>query len=208
MADRTERFWNRMAKRYSRQPIADEASYQHKLQITQKHFRPNMEVLEIGCGTGSTAIIHAPRVKHIRAVDVSSKMLEIAKRKVAEANIKNITFEHSAIGDLRAGEQTLDVVLALSVLHLLEDKEDAARRVHGWLKPGGLFVTSTVCLGDTMKFFKVLGPIGKALGLMPLVKVFTKQELLDSLVRAGFAVDYEWQPSKGKAVFVVARKPD
>ena len=63
-----------------------------------------------------------------------------------------------------------------------------------------------MCIGDTMKFFKLIGPIGKFLGLMPLVNVFTMQELVDSLTDAGFAIDYQWQPGKGKAVFIVAKK--
>ena len=54
------KFWDKIADKYSKQPIVDEASYQKKLQITQEYFKPDMEVLEFGCGTGSTAIIHAP----------------------------------------------------------------------------------------------------------------------------------------------------
>ena len=38
------RFWNNVAKDYSKQPIADEATYQKKLQITREYFRPNMKV--------------------------------------------------------------------------------------------------------------------------------------------------------------------
>jgi hypothetical protein len=59
-----------------------------------------------------------------------------------------------------------------------------------------------------MAWFRFVAPIGRALGLMPLVKVFTVQDLVDSLIRAGFAVDHRWQPGKGKAVFLVARKAD
>ena len=76
------------------------------------------------------------------------------------------------------------------------------------LKPGGIFVTSTACIGDTMKFFKIVAPIGKLLGLMPLVKVFTTKELEDSLTDAGFEIDYQWQPGKGKSVFIVAKKAE
>ncbi len=74
------------------------------------------------------------------------------------------------------------------------------------LKAGGVFVTSTVCLGDTMKFLKVIAPVGRLFGLMPLVKVFTTVELVASLTGAGFTIDYQWQPGRGKAVFVVAKK--
>jgi 2-polyprenyl-3-methyl-5-hydroxy-6-metoxy-1,4-benzoquinol methylase len=167
-----------------------------------------MEVLEFGCGTGSTAITHAPYVKHIQAIDISSKMIEIAQGKAAANNVKNVTFKCSTIDDVSVSDQTLDLVLGLSILHLLENKEEVITKVHKMLKPGGLFVTSTACLGDTMKFFKVIAPIGKFLGLMPLVKVFTTKELEDSLTDAGFEIDYQWQPGKGKAVFIVAKKAE
>ena len=112
--DKSAKFWNRIAQRYSKQPIADEASYLKKLQVTQKYLKPDMEVLELGCGTGSTAIIHAPYVKHIRAIDISSKMIEIAQGQANSKMIDNITFETSTIDDLNLTEQKPDAVLALS----------------------------------------------------------------------------------------------
>jgi ubiquinone/menaquinone biosynthesis C-methylase UbiE len=199
-------FWDKVAERYSKSPVADESAYQKKLRVTRQYFRPDMQVLEIGCGTGSTAIAHAPYVKHIRAMDISSKMIEIAKRKAVAEKVDNISFETSDIDDLNVLDKSMDAVLGLSILHLLEDKEDVIAKVYGMLKQGGIFVTSTMCIGDTMKFFKFIGPIGRFLGLMPLIKVFTVQELVDSLIDVGFAIDYQWQPGKGKAVFIVAKK--
>lgn len=199
-------FWDRIADRYSRKPIADEAVYQEKLRVTQSYFRPDMDVLEFGCGTGSTAIVHAPYVKHIRAVDISSKMIAIARTRADAAKITNVTFEQSTIEALSVRDGSLDAVLGLSILHLLVDKEAAIAKVHAMLKPGGIFVSSTACLGDSMKFFKLIGPIGHFLGLIPLVRVFTTQELRDSLTDAGFTIDHEWQPGKSKGVFLVARK--
>ena len=202
----SSRFWDRIAERYSKQPVADEASYQKKLQVTRTFFRPDMEVLEFGCGTGSTAITHSPCVKHIRAIDISSKMLEIAREKAIRAGVENITFEQATIEDISVPDRSYDVVLGLSILHLLDNKEEAIAKVHRMLKAGGVFVTSTVCLGDTMKFLKVIAPVGRLFGLMPLVKVFTTVELVASLTGAGFTIDYQWQPGRGKAVFVVAKK--
>lgn len=202
------KFWDKIAQRYSKQPIADEAAYQKKLQVTQEYFQPNMEVLEFGCGTGSTAIIHAPYIKHIRAIDISSNMIEIAQAKADAQNIKNITFEQLSIDELTVPDSTFDVVLGLSILHLLENKEQVIAKVHKMLKPGGIFITSTACLGDTMKWFKLIALIGKFLGLIPLVKVFTAKELEDSLTNGGFAIDYHWQPRKNKAVFIVAKKAE
>ena len=203
------KFWDKIAERYSKKPVADEASYQRKLKVTREYFQPDMEVLEFGCGTGSTAIAHAPYVKHIHAIDISSKMIEIAQSKADTEKITNVTFEQSTIEELSIPDQTLDAVLALSILHLLENKEEVITKVHRMLKPGGIFLTSTACLGDTMlKHIKLIVPIGRFLGLMPMVKVFTTRELQDNLTDAGFEIDYQWQPGKGKAVFIVARKAE
>ncbi len=204
--DRSSRFWDKIAERYSKRPIADEAAYQKKLQVTREYFQPDMEVLEFGCGTGSTAITHAPFVKHILAIDISSKMIDIARGKADAKNVENISFRQSAVDELSVSDQTFDAVLGLSILHLLDNKEDVIAKVRKMLKPGGVLVTSTACIGDTMKFFKVIAPIGKFFGLMPLVRVFTTKELEDSFTDVGFEIDYQWQPGKGKAVFIVAKK--
>ena len=198
--DQSSRFWDKIAERYSKRPVANEAAYQKKLQITHDYLQPEMEVLELGCGAGSTAITHAPYVNHIHAIDISTKMIDIAQGKADAKNIENVTFEQSTIDELCVASQTMDAVLGLSILHLLDNQEEVIAKVHKMLKPGGIFVTSTACIGDTMKFLKVIAPVGKFFGLMPLVKVFTTQELEDSLTDAGFEIDYQWQPGKGQAV--------
>ena len=162
--DQSARFWDKIAKRYSERPIADEAAYQKKLQVTREYFRPDMKVLEFGCGTGSTAIAHARYVKHIQAIDMSLKMIEIAQGKADAKNIENVTFKHSTIDELRVPDQTLDVVMGLSILHLLDNKEEVIARVYKMLKPRGIFVSSTACIGDMMKFLKLVVPIGRFLG--------------------------------------------
>ena len=209
---RSARFWDRHAENYSKRPVADEAAYQKKLEVTRGYFRPDMAVLEFGCGTGSTAITHAPYVKHIRATDISSKMIEIARGKADAQNVENVTFEQSTIEELSAADQSFDAVLGLNILHLLENKEEAIAKIYRVLKPGGIFVTSTVCLGNGMSYFKVIGPVGKFFGLMPTVKVFTMKQLESSLTDAGFDIDYQWQPGSGKSsfrsVFIVAKKVD
>jgi ubiquinone/menaquinone biosynthesis C-methylase UbiE len=203
---KSSKFWDRIAERYSKKPIADEAAYQRKLEVTREFFRPDMEVLEFGCGTGSTAIAHAPYVKHIRAIDISSKMIEIAQSKADAADVDNVTFEQLTLNELDVPDETFDAVMGHSVLHLLENKEAAIAKVHRLLKPGGVFVSSTACIGDFMSIIKVIAPIGRFLGVLPLVKVFTKRELEDRLTAVGFAIDYWWQPAKNKAVFIVAKK--
>lgn len=199
-------FWDRHAKGYAKRPVADEAAYQKKLRVTQDYLKPDMEVLEFGCGTGTTAIIHAPFVRHIRAIDISSRMLEIARAKAESDSIENVTFEQSSIDELNADDASYDAVMGHSILHLLENKEIAIASVYRMLKPGGVFVTSTACLGGTMLALRVILPVGRFLGLLPLVKFFTAEELEADLTDAGFRIDYQWQPDTRKSVFIVAKK--
>jgi len=206
--DQSDKFWDKIAERYSKQPIADEAAYQKKLQVTRQYFRPDMAVFEFGCGTGSTAIIHAPYVKHILAIDISSKMIDIAQGKADAENIHNITFERATIDEFNVPDGSLDVVMGFSILHLLDNKEQVISQVHKMLKPGGIFVTSTVCLNNWMKLIKFVVPIGRLLGVMPLVKIFTAEELVASFTSAGFEIDYQWQPGQNKSAFIVAKKPE
>ena len=206
----TGKIWDRFAANYSKQPIADEEAYQKKLQITQGYFRKDMNVLEYGCGTGGTSIIHAPHVKHILATDISKKMIEISNQKAKEANVENVEFRQTSIDQLELPDASQDVVLGLSILHLLKNRDEAIAKTHKWLKPGGLFVTSTTCIGElgatTNFFLKTIVPIGQFFGFLPYLGMFKKDDLRKSMTNNGFSIEYEWQPKPDAAVFMIAKK--
>lgn len=202
------RFWDRIAKRYARVTISDQAAYEKKLSITQRYFRPDSKVLEFGCGTGSTALTHAPHLGELRAIDVSQKMLDFAAAKAEQAGARNVRFELGSIEALEVDDASLDVVLGLSILHLLRDRRAAIAKVYRMLRPGAVFISSTVCLGDTQRYVGWVASLGRRVGLLPYLEVFTRGELEQCLRSAGFELEHSWQPGKGKAVFVVARKPD
>ena len=125
------RFWNWTAERYSRQAIADEASYQKKLAITQKYLTPDMHVVEFGCGTGSTAVLHAPKVKTYHAIDVAEKMVEIGRGKATEAGLSNLTFTVGTLEEAALPDASCDAILGLNILHLLPDLGGTVATVAG-----------------------------------------------------------------------------
>jgi cyclopropane fatty-acyl-phospholipid synthase-like methyltransferase len=47
-------FWDKIAEGYAKRPVADQGAYERKLATTQRYLRADMEVLEFGCGTGTT----------------------------------------------------------------------------------------------------------------------------------------------------------
>lgn len=202
------KFWDRFANRYAKKPVPDQAAYEKKLKITQNYLRLDMNVLEIGCGTGSTALNHADYVKHIYATDYSKKMIDITMAKADQAGIDNIRFEQISVMDINPANESYDAVMAHSILHLLDDPAAAIQMIYRSLKPGGAFISNTACLGDSHGFFKYIGPIGHFLRVLPLISVFSTEEFERMIAEAGFEVDYRWKPEGADFIFMVAVKPD
>ena len=205
MKDKTK-FWNRIAKKYSKRPVPSQEIYEEKLKRTQALFTPESEVLEVGCGTGTTSLIHAPLVKHIIATDFSTSMIQIAKDKARDKKIENVTFKVESIEEMDYAKKNFDMVMAHSVLHLLEDKREAIEKIYRLTKPGGYFISSTVCVEDYFRLFKYIWPIVYKTGLFPYVSAFTSDHLVNEVSKCGFEIIHQWIPN-GKSLFLIARKP-
>lgn len=199
------KFWDRMAKRYIASPIGDTAAYEHKLALTRNHLRPDMDVLEIGCGSGNTGRLHAPLVKSYRAIDLSPRMIELGK--AAAPVPDNMTMEAANFDEIDIAPASVDAVLALSVLHLVPDPVATIAKVRKCLKPGGVFVTSTACL-KSMWPLRLLAPIGRVTGLIPPLALLSEHELRAMMAAAGFEIVEDWQARKGAALFLIARVAD
>lgn len=204
MADPAE-FWNRIADKYSRSKVSDEAAYRTKLDETRKRLQPDMRILEVGCGTGSTAIVHAPHVAHVHATDLSPRMIEIAQGKARAAELDNIQFEAASLADMAGRKSRYDAVLALSLLHLVDDLDEALTSIHDLLEPGGLFVSNTACLADGMNWLRPLLAVGRWIGKVPPVAFLRRDHVLSSMKRHGFSIEHEYRPGKGRVLFLIAR---
>ena len=205
MAD-PARFWDRIADRYSRSPVSDESAYRRKLAETQQRLRPDMHVLEVGCGTGSTAIEHAPHVDRIHATDLSPRMIEIGRDRAREAGVTNIDFEAASLADMASRGVRYDAVLALSLLHLVDDLDQALASIRELLEPGGLFVSNTACLADGMSWLRPILAVARWTGRVPPVAFLGRDHVIDSMRRFGFEIEHEYRPGKGRVVFLIARR--
>lgn len=201
------RFWNRMAPGYARSTISDVENYERKLRETAALMRPDMQVLEIGCGTGSTALWHAPNVAHITATDLSSGMLDIAREKARTAAIENVTFVEAAAEDVPQPDRPYDMIMAHSLLHLVKDHRKVITNMANMLAPGGYLVTSTICMSEGLSAFKLIAWPGRILGLLPRINFLRKRNLEDAVQDAGLKIHTCWRPGKRKAVFLIAQKP-
>ena len=204
------KFWDGTAEKYSKQPIANQKAYEIKLDLTREYFTPDSQVLEFGCGTGSTAILHAPFVKHIDAIDVSQEMIRIAKDKLEPAGAQNVTFRVADMDGFQATPESYDAVLGLNILHLLDDRMAAMREVYKALKPGGHFISSTACLREKLLFTLIdpLFPLMHALGQWPKVYRLSASRIQRDMEEIGFKTVHYWQPDNGIGVFMVGQKPE
>lgn len=205
MAD-ARRFWNRISKRYAAGPIADEASYARKLAETQARFRPDWTVLELGCGTGNTAIEHAAHVAQVRATDFSEKMLAFGRERAAREGVTNITFDCLSVEEIDTATR-YDAVLMLSLLHLLPDWPGALDKAWALTRPGGIFVSSTVCADSLPRIARLVLRLAAPFGLLPRVTAFDPDALVAEIAARGFEIEDRWQPGPGMALFVIARRP-
>lgn len=153
----------------------------------------------------------ADMAKEVRGIDISSNMIEIAERKADERNIKNIGFTRAAIFDESLGKELFDLILALSVLHLVDDSAQVMERVNQLLKPGGIFISATPCLGEKT-FLSVLMNIPifllSKMGLIPSINFFRASSLAAAVTNAGFQMieqkDLSVRPLR--ECFIIARK--
>ena len=181
-------FWNKLAEFYAAKPVDDPAAFDRKVAITRERIRPGDTVLNVGCGTGSLSLRLADTGATLHGVDISSEMVRIARAKVAAAGVDNIQFHVSRFEDFDAfGPASVDVLMAYSLVHLVDDIPGTLRQMHDLVRPGGVFISSTVVLGDGWMPYRPLLRVMYWLGRAPrVVQVVRRQDLLNAMAAAGF----------------------
>ncbi len=204
------RFWDRASGRYAKAKIADQGGYERTLERTRALLAPDDRILELGCGTGSTALRLAPSVQGYLATDISTKMIAIAEGKAAAGPVPGLAFRAATAEGMTSEPVAFNAVLAFNYLHLVRDLQDTLRHVRGLLVPGGLLISKTPCLGDMSVVIRsILLPTLRAVRLAPHVTVLDARGLSRLIEGAGFDIlATEGHATKGKDArpFIVARK--
>jgi ubiquinone/menaquinone biosynthesis C-methylase UbiE len=203
------RFWDRIARKYAADPIADSAGYERTIERTRHYLRKNDVAFEFGCGTGTTAIRLAPSVARIAASDISGTMIAIAREKANAEGCLNVTFEVATPDTAPWPDGTFDAALGFNALHLIAAREAALKGIHRLLKPGGLFISKTPCLKEMNPAVRVAVPLMQMIGKAPYVAFFTAEELEREIATARFEViERARHGTRGKDIrlFLVARR--
>jgi len=208
----SEKFWDKASRNYDKTEGRFEYIHNKSRENAKKHLKDSDVVLDYGCGTGTTSCEFSNQVKEIHAIDISNKMIEIAKEKAVSSKIENVTFVKTDIFDDRYKNESFDVILAFNILHTLPNPQNSIQRIYELLKPEGLFISVTPCLRDRMSFLvnlqiqlvRVLCKIG----VIPIpIRRLKSLELNDLLANGDFqAVESEQIYKGASSCFIAAKK--
>lgn len=203
------RFWDRTSRKYATAPVADQDGYERTLGRTRSLLETHDRVLELGCGTGTTALRLAGGVASYLATDFSPAMIAIASEKRIANPTAGLEFRTATAEDLDLESTSFDAVLAFNYLHLVRDLPGTLRRVHSLLATDGLLISKTPCVGDMNPMIRLVLPAMRAIGKAPYAGVFSTADLSRTIAEAGFGIlSTETHATKGRdnRPFIVARK--
>jgi ubiquinone/menaquinone biosynthesis C-methylase UbiE len=130
--------------------------------------------VDLGAGTGFVALVLAPLVDSVLAVDISRVMADSLAARAAQAGLDNVRTEVADLRTFRLPAASADLVVSSYALHHLrdEDKRALAAEAARWLRPGGRIVVADMMFGrgttrrdreilrDKVTAFAVRGPAG------------------------------------------------
>jgi 2-polyprenyl-3-methyl-5-hydroxy-6-metoxy-1,4-benzoquinol methylase len=205
---KSEKFWDRQAKDFADHEQHAKLSENKDFITTLKYLNIDNTVLDYGCATGIISNAIAEKVKEIHAIDISPKMIEMAKAKAAERHINNVYYAQATIFDERYQKESFDVILAFRILHMLEDIQGVMSRVNELLKPGGIFISVSACMGDKKALLSILVSLASKMRIIPVhINLFKLLELQGIITDGGFKIiEYEKMNDKEPHYCIVAEK--
>jgi 2-polyprenyl-3-methyl-5-hydroxy-6-metoxy-1,4-benzoquinol methylase len=204
--NKTEKFWNMLANQFDKQSKHFERPPSEK---AKTYLNVSDIVLDFGCATGTVTTELSGSVKEIKGIDISSRMIDLAKRKASELNIKNIDFFQATIDDERLKTDSFHAIIAFNILHFFQDTQNVLKRINKLLKPGGLIIIAIACVGQrtfsNYLQYLVFSPLIK-LGIIPYMKFFKPSELKDLIESGDFQIIEFVNFESTTNYFIVAKK--
>jgi 2-polyprenyl-3-methyl-5-hydroxy-6-metoxy-1,4-benzoquinol methylase len=204
--NKAEKFWDRTASNYDKEEKKDKKTYLQIIERTKSYLKSADIVLDLGCGTGLVSNEISEYVKKIDAIDLSSKMIEIAKTKAEKRDIQNIEYSQATVFDDSLKLASYDVILCFYIIHLLDDPQAVMRKIKELLKPDGILISVTPCMGEKpiqRGVFSILSRIG----IIPEISLFKRFDLERLFAIGSFSIiENECLSQTSHQYFIVSKK--
>lgn len=112
------------------------------IKLNPRLFKPQLDILNAGCGTGTQPIQTALGLKksNIIAIDLSTRSLAYAKIKAERLNAKNISFYQADILQLDELGEKFDAIFSTGVLHHMNNPQEGLLKLASVLKDDGVML--------------------------------------------------------------------
>lgn len=206
---KSEKFWDRTAKNYDGRSGKVSPGHLKTIEKIKKHLHEDDVVLDYGCATGTISNDIAKSVAKVYGVDISSKMIDRARIKAREQKNENTVFKHTTIFDESLAKESFNVILSFNILHLVDNTQMVLRRINELLKPGGVFISSTPCLGEQKSLFSSILSFVSKTGIIPKVNFLSTTDLKALILESGFEIiESEKANNTANEYFIITRKPE
>src|SRR5271169_4034293 len=113
---------------------------------------PDDTVLDVACGGGIVVCAFAPHVRHATGIDMTSAMLDRARRLAAEKGITNVTWREGDVTSLPWPDASFAIVVTRFAVHHFPDPGAVLREMVRVCMPGGrIVVVDTMASADPAK---------------------------------------------------------
>jgi SAM-dependent methyltransferase len=157
------------------------------------HLQGTEQMLDAGCGTGHTALVFAPLVAHVVAVDFTPAMLDQGRRLAAERGLANIDFCLGDVERLDFASGQFDLVVTRYSAHHWPHPQLALAGFQRLLRPGGQLLIADIVADEEYGHDTFLQAI-ELLRDPSHVRDHTATQWLAFCGEAGFAAEvaYRW----------------
>ena len=182
------KYWDKFSSKFDKRKRKEWKVYESLLfNKIADDMNKESTVLEVACGTGRVTLEISKQAKKVYAIDISSQMIDVARKNIEEKGINNVELSVEDAYNLPFDNDMFDIVVCINSLHNMIYPEKALSEIKRVLKPEGRFVATVTGIGS--RKFKIMMSIFKFLTNFPVFHKLNLEEFADMLSKAGFSIE-------------------